>query len=93
MHSTTRTFLLSLNEVIHPEVRKLYEGAEPPHFGFTEEPGGDLLMAYHSQRSMCLFGEGLVLGASDVYHENITLTQHACKLHGAPHCILRVSWT
>jgi hypothetical protein len=93
MHTTTRTYLHSLNEVVHPEVRKLYEGAEPPRFSFTEQPDGDLLMAYHSRRNLCLLGEGLVLGASDVYHENISVTQPECKLDGAPHCIMRISWT
>lgn len=93
MHATTRAYLLSLNEVVHPEVRRLYEGAEPPRFSFTEQPNGDLLMGYHSHRTLCLLGEGFILGASDIYHEIISVTQPQCKLDGAPHCIIRVSWT
>jgi hypothetical protein len=30
LHRGLRTFLPSLNSVIHPEVRKLYPGAQPP---------------------------------------------------------------
>ena len=30
----TRSFVLTLNEIIHPEVRKLYPGADVPEFDF-----------------------------------------------------------
>src|SRR5687767_8026903 len=33
-HHDTRSFLLTLNDVIHPEVRKLYPGAEAPQFDY-----------------------------------------------------------
>lgn len=93
MHKTARTFLLSLNEVIHPEVRKLYEGAEPPVFGFNEEADGTLVMEYHSQRALCAFAEGLAMGAGDEFGETITITQPRCKLDGYGFCTLRVTWT
>ena len=39
LHNTTRSFLLTLNDVIHPEVRKIYPGAEVPIFGYdTSSP-------------------------------------------------------
>lgn len=33
-HTSTLPFLLTLNDVIHPEVRKIYPGAEVPEFDF-----------------------------------------------------------
>src|SRR5437773_2399002 len=33
-HRSTRAFVLTLNDIIHPEVRKLYPGAQVPVFGF-----------------------------------------------------------
>lgn len=91
MHTDCRGFLGSLNEVIHPEVRKLYEGAEPPLFVMTDGDDGSLLMEYHSNRSMCALAEGLILGTADYYGHPVTVTQPMCKLRGAPHCELKVS--
>lgn len=91
VHSDSRGFLGSLNEVIHPEVRKLYAGAEPPFFGFSDAPDGSLLMEYRSQRSMCALAEGLILGAGDCYGQTLEVSQPTCKLHGAPVCVLKVT--
>ena len=33
-HRNTRSFLLTLNDIIHPEVRKLYPGADVPDFAY-----------------------------------------------------------
>ena len=33
-HDDVRSFVLTLNEIIHPEVRKLYPGADTPDFAF-----------------------------------------------------------
>jgi hypothetical protein len=40
-HKSLRSFLLSLNDVIHAEVRKLYPGADVPEFGFDLPPPSD----------------------------------------------------
>ena len=43
-HKTVRPFLLTLNSIIHPEVRKIYPGADVPVFDFEDAPDGALLM-------------------------------------------------
>lgn len=93
IHEGSRSFLGSLNEVIHPEVRKLYTGAEPPHFGFSDAADGSLLMEYYSHRSMCALAEGLIMGAGDEFSQTLTVSQDQCKLRGADHCTLRVVGT
>ena len=35
-HPRHQPFLLTLNRIIHPEVRKLYPGADVPNFEFGE---------------------------------------------------------
>ena len=79
LHTSVRTFLLTLNGVIHPEVRKLYPGAQTPHFDFSEEPGGAILMDYHSARTMCPMAEGLTLGAGDHFGETWRSPRHSAK--------------
>src|SRR5919199_3218906 len=57
-HTSTRPFVLTLNDIIHPEVRKLYPGADVPVFDFSEAPNGALAMGYASARKLCAFAEG-----------------------------------
>ncbi len=91
LHADTRSFLGSLNEVIHPEVRKLYDGAEPPHFEFFDAEDGTLVMEYHSHRALCALAEGLIMGAGDIFGQDLDVRQTQCKLNGYPHCTLVVS--
>jgi len=85
-HVTTRPFLLTLNEIIHPEVRKLYPGADVPEFDFGETPAGDLVMGYRSHRRLCAFAEGLIEGAAAHFGEPVTIHQPSCMLRSDPAC-------
>lgn len=91
-HTGMRPFLLSLNDVIHAEVRKLYPGAEVPVFEF-ETPAGTaahdtLIIHYRSKRRLCPLAEGFIAGASSHYGERVTVTQQSCMLDGARACAL-----
>jgi hypothetical protein len=89
-HKTTRPFLLTLNDVIHPEVRKLFPGAYAPSFEFdTSDPEG-LGLGYESHRDLCSFAEGLVEGAADHYGEHAVIEQTACTKRGDEKCVIRV---
>jgi hypothetical protein len=87
-HTETRSFVLTLNDIIHPEVRKLYPGADVPVFDFDEADDGTLRMGYASHRRMCAFAEGLIEGAAAHFGERVTITQPACMLRGDAHCDL-----
>lgn len=91
-HTGTRPFLLTLNDVIHAEVRKLYPGASVPDFDFDDRRDGRLGMIYRSAKKMCAFGEGLILGAGDHYRETVTVEQPACMHRGDDHCLLLCSF-
>lgn len=91
-HNSLRTFLLSLNDVIHAEVRKLYPGAEVPVFEFetpADAQGHDtLLIHYRSKRRLCLLAEGFIAGAADCFAEDVTISQSQCMHAGAAHCVI-----
>jgi len=92
-HTSTKSFLLTLNDIIHPEVRKLYPGAEVPSFGF-EDPGDDVLeLRYHSPRKLCALAEGFVLGAATHFGEQAEIDQPECMHHGDADCLLHCSFT
>ena len=90
-HDSTRSFVLTLNDIIHPEVRKLYPGADVPEFDFDVRDGV-VVMGYHSPRKLCSFAEGLLLGAADHYGERLTIEQPVCMKRGDAQCVLEIAF-
>jgi len=91
-HKNLRSFLLSLNTLIHPEVRKLYPDAQVPEFEFEEPAPDQLVIRYCSPRRLCALAEGLIVGAAAHYHTPIQLDHPECMHHGHPKCRLAVRW-
>ena len=56
--------LLSLNDVIHSEVKKLYEDAELPFFEYENVSDSHMRMRYISSRKLYPFVTGLIEGLS-----------------------------
>lgn len=92
-HTSSRDFILSVNRIIHPEVRKLYAGASCPFFHFREGEAGSVMMGYESSRRMCDLAHGFVKGASNLYCEEVEITHHTCMNHGADRCLMEIRWT
>ena len=90
-HEGVRSFALALNDIIHPEVRKLYPGATPPTFTFDTSSEERLVMGYDSERRMCAFAEGLLLGAGDYFQETVTIEQPECMHKGDERCRLEIT--
>ena len=90
-HDSTREFVLTLNNIIHPEVRKLYPGADVPEFDF-EVREECVVMGYRSPRKLCFFAEGLLLGAADYYGERLTIEQPLCMKRGDDQCVLEIAF-
>lgn len=91
-HTSTRSFLLTLNGVIHPEVLKLYPGADTPEFAYNVSSEDYLVMEYKSQRRMCAFAEGLIIGAAAYYGEEVLLTRPKCINRGDEQCLFHLSF-
>lgn len=92
-HSDTRSFILTLNDVIHPEVRKLFPGAYAPSFEFSTKGDDELELSYFSHRKLCSFAEGLIEGASNHYSEDVSIEQTACSKRGDEKCVLKVRFS
>lgn len=91
-HASTRSFLLTLNDIIHPEVRKLYPGAVVPDFDFETADDGALLIGYRSERRLCNLAEGFIAGATHHYGEAVEVSQPQCMLRGDQKCLIRCSF-
>jgi hypothetical protein len=91
-HTSSRPFVLGVNNIIHAEVRKLYTGADCPHFNFRDADDGSLLMDYRSARRMCALAQGFVEGAAAYYGEAVDFHHDGCVEHGDSHCTFRIAW-
>lgn len=69
------TFLSSTEDVIHPQVLKLYPDAELPSFDIKRVSEDHLEMTYHSVRRMGDFAHGLIVGCLEHYQEKAKITQ------------------
>jgi len=91
-HDNPKGFLKSVESVIHTEVRKLYEDAEPPHFEYEDPAPDRLVMRYRSRRRLCRLMEGLLEGVGDYYKTPISQRQRGCMLDGADECVFELEF-
>ena len=87
-HESTQPFLLTLNDIIHPEVRKLYPDADVPVFDFSHEGENTLVVGYRSGRRLCFLAEGFIEGASSHFGQHVAIEQRRCMHHGDERCDL-----
>lgn len=91
-HRSTQAFVLSVNSIIHPEVLKLYPGADVPTFDFKTAEDGALLMGYHSPRRLCALAQGFVEGAAVYFGETSDVKHLSCMHQGDTQCLLRLTF-
>lgn len=68
-------FLASIEDTIHPEVKKLYPDAELPRFIMEKKMDNELTFIYYSSRKMGYFAKGLIEG---------------CMLHFSEHAEIKM---
>ena len=88
--ASLREFLTTVNDLIHPQVLKLYPGASVPRFVLRDK-GDYLELDYLSVRNMCTLAEGLVLGTAEHYGEPVIVDQPSCKNRGDSRCTIRIT--
>ncbi|MCB0331163.1 MAG: heme NO-binding domain-containing protein [Bdellovibrionales bacterium] len=71
--SHPKDFLLTLDKVIHVEVRKVFKNAEPPEFSYEDPGPNELIMIYRSKRKLYAFAEGLIQGVAEHFQTSITI--------------------
>lgn len=89
-HRTTIPFLLSVNDIIHPEVRKIHPGALCPVFRFEHAADGALRLGYKSPRQLCTLAEGFIEGAAAIFGETAAVEHLRCAIKGDPECLLSI---
>jgi hypothetical protein len=91
-HKETRDFIISVNSIIHPEVRKVYPGADVPVFEFGQSEAGDLMMTYRSHRKLCALAEGFAQGAAAQFSETVAFEHSKCMHDGHDACVISMNF-
>lgn len=71
-------FIRKVNDIIHPEVLKIYPDSIPPAFEFEDHPDG-LIVTYRSKRNLPALAEGLLSGVSLLFEEDVAVTSTSAE--------------
>ena len=82
-----------LDDIIHPEVEKIYAAADTPTFTVEDTVDSSLTMVYQSKRQLCALAEGLVLGLGDWFEVGLVVSHVECVHEGGDRCVLEVAET
>lgn len=88
-HTDAPAFILTVNSLIHPEVKKLYPGATPPDFGIEATGPASVLLSYTSVRRLRALAEGFLTGAATHYGQTVAIHQSECERRGAERCLIQ----
>ncbi|GHG03389.1 guanylate cyclase [Thalassotalea marina] len=83
-------FLRSVDKVIHVQVKKTDPQAYTPALFYDSPDDKTILLRYVSQRKLCFFAEGLILGAAQTFNTPVDVTQTSCQHQGDKDCIIKV---
>jgi hypothetical protein len=72
-HTGAISLLCTLNDVIHPEVLKLYPDASCPDFTTLRREDNELDLLYRSERRLPQLAIGLIRGAANLYEEEVAI--------------------
>jgi len=88
---TLKSFLLTVDHIIHVEVRKQNVGAILPKLEYKDESDNELTLYYSSPRKLCHLAEGLIAGAAAHFNTRYTLEHLECMHNGAKVCTLQLT--
>lgn len=88
--TSLKQFLLTVDQVIHVEVRKLYPNAGLPEFNYEDIEDSELVMLYSSPRKLCALAEGLISGSAKHFNQEYSLDHSVCMHTGGDHCRLEI---
>lgn len=91
-HTHPKTFLQTIDKVIHVEVRKLLKDAEPPRITSVDPAPDELVLSYASARQLCPLVGGLLEGVAAYFHTPIHYQQTRCVRDGSPVCEFKLTF-
>lgn len=85
-------FLKSVNDIIHVEVKKIFEKAIPPRVTIKQINENRIVLFYYSERKLCKLLEGLIEGLASHFNKKISYTHTACMKLGEDQCVYEIEF-
>lgn len=73
-YNNTFDFVRNVENVVHPEVKKLYPDSDLPTFEDSAVNGNIMTITYVSSKPLMDFAKGLIIGCAKHYNENIDVS-------------------
>ena len=73
-YNNTFDFIAHVDDVVHPEVKKLYPETELPEFELLSRDENELVTIYKSTKPLMDLARGLMMGCAAHYKENIEIS-------------------
>jgi hypothetical protein len=81
-----KTFLMTVENIVHVEVRKLYIDANPPRFDFEDNHPDHLVINYESSRRLYDLMDGLIEGVGEYFNSPIKYSREIAERYGGEIC-------
>lgn len=81
-------FLLSVDEIIHTEIKKISPSSNPPQIKATIINDHNINVSYSSNRKLCSLAIGLIKGAAKMYGHSVVVEHLQCMHDGHQKCEL-----
>jgi heme-NO-binding protein len=91
--TTTRDFLLTVEERIHELIRATIPSAGPPRLGIIPSGDDGVTIAYDSPRRLCVLLRGLTEGSARHYGQHAHMDERTCMLRGNTACTFEVRFS
>ncbi len=72
-YDNTFDFIAHVDDVVHPEVKKLYPDTELPEFELVSRTDNELITIYSSTKPLMDLARGLMIGCATYYKENLDI--------------------
>ena len=86
LYQHPKEFLLTVEHMIHIEVRKMYADSTPPRFIYVDSAPNELIITYYSERKLYSFMEGILKGVEAYYKIPFTQEQKIYTENGVEQC-------
>jgi predicted hydrocarbon binding protein len=87
-----KDFLLTVDQVIHKEVKRLHPNSYLPEIDYENSSDEQLIMIYRSKRKLCHLAEGLIFGAAKHFKTEVSIEHPLCMHRDDDHCRLEISF-
>ena len=74
-NKTALSFIDSVEDYVHVEVKKLYPDAELPTFTTTYKDDNKIVIIYQSDKKLDSFAQGLIKACGEYFNENLDISK------------------